>query len=265
MEDIQFFDAHSHLNDSQFDADRDAVLLKVREEKVGTIVIGTDRKMSEDAVTIANENENIFAGVALHPNDKPEEIFDEEFYAKLASEPKVVCIGECGIDYSLVTPENHEVEAKRQKILFEKHILLSVSCGKPLMIHCRDAHPDVLEILTSFKREYGDKFRGNIHFFSEGAETAKKYFDLGFTISFTGVITFARSYDEAIQYAPLDRILSETDAPYVAPVPYRGKRNEPLYVKEVVKKLAEIRGEDFEKVKEATVQNAVRTFGLTKK
>lgn len=118
----------------------------------------------------------------------------------------------------------------------------------------------MLDLLASKKREYGDKLRGNIHFFSEGPEAAKKYFDLDFTISFTGVITFAREYDETIRYAPLDLILSETDCPYVAPVPYRGKRNEPAYVVEVVKKISDIREEEFETVREQLVKNAFRVF-----
>ncbi|MBI2120264.1 MAG: TatD family hydrolase [Parcubacteria group bacterium] len=154
----------------------------------------------------------------------------------------------------------------RQSAVFESQLELAVSLDKPLMIHCRNAHADMLDILASKKKEHGEKLRGNIHFFSEGSETAKKYFDLDFTISFTGVITFARDYDETVRYAPLDLILSETDCPYVAPVPYRGKRNEPAYVIEVVKKIAAIRSscrsEDFETVREQLVKNAFRVFGI---
>lgn len=262
MEKIRFFDAHSHLNDARFDADREAVLLGMKTSGVWTLVVGTDKGMSEKAVSLAKENEHVFAAIGLHPEDNPEEIFDEEIYRGFAASPKVVAIGECGLDFSRVLEEKRREEMRRQKELFEKHIALAVSFNKPLMIHCRDAHTEMLEMLASAKREFGEKLRGNIHFFSEGQDTAKKYFDLGFTVSFTGVITFAREYDDAIRYAPLDRILSETDAPYVAPVPYRGKRNEPSYVEEVVKKMAEIRGEDLEKVRAATVANALSEFGI---
>ena len=258
-----YFDSHSHINDSRFDLDRDIVLLRMKEKECWSLVVGTDRKMSEDAVALAEVNEGIFSAIALHPADNFEEIFDEAVYKNLAKQPKVVAIGECGLDYSRVPTEKREEEAVRQIALFEKHIELAIENNLPLMIHCRDAHPDLLEILNSKKKEYGEKLRGNIHFFSEGPETAKKYFDLDFTISFTGVLTFARNYDETVKYAPLEKILSETDAPYVAPVPYRGKRNEPIYVEEVVKAIAKIRNQDFETVREAMVQNAFRAFGIT--
>ena len=122
--------------------------------------------------------------------------------------------------------------------------------------------PDLLEILRSYSATYGSKLRGNMHFFAGSWETAKKFLDLGFTLSFTGVITFARDYDEVIKNAPLDMIMAETDSPLVAPVPHRGKRNEPLYVAEVVKKIAQIRGEDLNKVKEQILENSLRVFGI---
>jgi len=263
MNEFRFFDAHSHINDSRFDSDREAVLERMKENGVGTLVVGTDRSMSEKAIALAEKSDHLFAAIGLHPTDDEEgEIYDDTLYRQFASNPKVVAIGECGLDYSRIPVENRFEEMRRQKELFEKHIILAVSSDKPLMIHCRDAHKDMLEMLDFAKREHSEKLRGNIHFFSEGPETAKKYFDLDFTISFTGVLTFARDYDEAVKYAPLEKILSETDAPYVAPAPYRGKRNEPTYVSEVVKKIAEIRGEDFETVRKAMVENALRSFGL---
>ena len=259
----KFFDSHSHVNDTRFDLDRAETLLRMKENSVWSVVVGTDKKMSEDAVVLAHKNEGIFAAIGLHPTDSDEELFDENFYKKLAKESKVVAIGECGLDYSRVPEEKREEEEKRQTALFEKHLNLAVSSNLPLMIHCRDAHPDILEILHSKKHEFGEKLRGNIHFFSESPETAKKYFDLDFTISFTGVLTFARNYDETVRYAPLEKLLSETDAPYVAPAPYRGKRNEPIYVEEVVKAIAQIRNQDFETVREAMVQNALRSFSIS--
>jgi len=182
----------------------------------------------------------------------------------LATHPKVVAIGECGLDYfrsqSSRSKSNlgeepagdgerfdlaggsltSEKERERQKQIFEAQIKLAVSEDLPLMIHCRDAHKDVLEILESYKKESGEKLRGNIHFFSGDIDTAKKYFSLGFTISFTGVITFTDDYNDVIRNSPIENILAETDAPYVAPVPHRGQRNEPVYMKEVIKKIAVI-------------------------
>lgn len=265
MNAIQYFDAHSHLNDPRFDADLGEVLFRMKEADVWSLVVGTEKKLSEHAVILAKENDTLFACVGLHPTDDREEQFDDAFYRALASDPKTVAIGECGLDYFRISEEDRKKEEGRQRDTFESQIELAVSFNKPLMIHCRNAHPDMLDILASKKREHGEKLRGNIHFFSEGPETAKKYFDLDFTISFTGVITFARDYDETVRYAPLDLILSETDCPYVAPVPYRGKRNEPLYVIEVVKKIAEIRGEGFEIVREQLVKNTLRVFGIISK
>jgi TatD DNase family protein len=259
------FDIHSHLNDAAFDSDREEVIARIREKNVFTITVGTGADMSQKACDIARNEQGFFASIAQHPSDNTKEIFDREFYIKLAKEnSKVVSIGECGLDYFRLLPENEINEKVRQKKLFEDHIDLAVSLNKPMMIHCRDAHKDILDILKDKKKEYGDSLRGDIHFFADTVETAKQYFDLDFTVSFTGVITFARNYDEVIKYAPLSRIMSETDAPYVAPIPYRGKRCEPIYVEEVVKKLAEIRGEDLEMVQKAMVDNAFRIFNLEK-
>lgn len=257
---MRYFDAHSHINDSRFDADLDDVLARMKEFGVASLVVGTEKRLSSHAVELAHANENLFACVGLHPTDVRDEKFDEAFYRTLGSDSRTLAIGECGLDYFRLNEEERKAEVQRQSVVFENQIELAASLDKPLMIHCRNAHSDMLDILFSKKKEYGDKLRGNIHFFSEGPETAKKYFDLDFTISFTGVITFARDYDETVRYAPLGLILSETDCPYVAPIPYRGKRNEPTYVTEVVKKIAEIRGEDFENVREQLVKNALRVF-----
>lgn len=261
-----YFDAHSHINDPRFDADLGEVLSRMEEAGVWSLVVGTEKNLSGRAVELAREHEGIFACVGLHPTDDPKETkdekFDDTFYRALASDPKTLAIGECGLDYFRLAEEDKAKEKTRQMGTFESQIELAASLKKPLMIHCRNAHSDMLDILASKKREHGERLRGNIHFFSEGPKTAKKYFDLDFTISFTGVITFTHDYDETVRYAPLDLILSETDCPYVAPAPYRGKRNEPLYVREVVKKIAEVRGTDFETVREQLVTNALRVFAL---
>ena len=186
------------------------------------------------------------------------------FYQKLASHPKVVAIGECGLDYFRSVPET----AEKQKEVFLAHIALANKVQKPLMCHVRsassktpsrdgNAYLDAYEIL-----KVEAKTPANMHFFAGTWEEAKKFLDIGSTLSFTGVLTFARNYDEVVKHTPLERIMAETDCPFVAPAPYRGKRNESVYVQEVYKAIAHIRGEDEEKVREILVQNAKRVFKL---
>jgi len=257
----KLFDIHSHLNFPDFDDDRENIIKKMRDEGIFTITVGVNKETSKSAKEIADINENIFASVGLHPTDKStqgglESDWDYEYYKGLARQPKVVAIGECGIDLF----RRDKSDIKRQENLFRKHVELAVEVDKPLMIHCREAHSEVVKILSSYSLIYGSKLRGNIHFFSGDWNIAQKYFALGFTISFSGVITFAREYDDVLLKSPLERIMIETDSPFVAPFPYRVKRNEPLYVKEIAKKIAEIRGISYDEVAEATTDNALRVF-----
>jgi len=208
---------------------------------------------------LAEKYENVFASIGLHPSDTLED-FNEKDYIDLVKNPKMVAIGECGLEYSPVKQGLTENEKEKQVGIFRKQIDFAVKYDKPLMIHVRDAHKEVIEILESKKEKYGEKLRGNIHFFSGDVEIAKKYIKLGFMISFTGVITFAHQYDEVIKEIPFDHIMVETDAPFVAPVPYRGKRCEPIYVKEVVKRIAEIKEMEYEEVKKKMVENATKFF-----
>lgn len=168
-------------------------------------------------------------------------------------------VGECGLDYH---HEKEEAGRKRQRDEFEKQIEFAVKYAKPLMLHVRDAHKDAIEILTSKKKEYGDQLWGNAHFFTLGPDEAKDYYTLDFTTSFPGVITFATECADTVRYAPKDMIHAETDAPYAAPVPHRGKRNEPAFVIHVVEKIAELRGEDVEEVKRQLINNAWRVLKL---
>lgn len=283
---INFFDIHTHLNDVIFNDDREAVLTRMREHGVWGIVIGTDWKSSQDAAMIASFAEDeIFASIGIHPTDVRQERFEPSLFEELAVNKRVVAVGECGLDYSRLIeapnvadlsgsavtavdlPGSAVAEKARQRELFEAQIDFAIAHSLPLMIHCRDsdktladAHKDTLALLKEKKNSAGDRLRGNIHFFSQTIEISREYFALGFTISFTGVITFSREYDEVVRVAPLDHIMAETDCPYVAPVPYRGKRNEPIFVEDVVKKIAEIRGEDYETVRKTLVQNALRLF-----
>ena len=262
---MKYFDAHSHIQFPQYDRDREAVLSAMREVGVGTIIVGTDSTHSRRAVELA-DGKTLFASVGLHPNDKPGEGYDDAYYTALAGDPRVVAIGECGLDY--YRPDDPEAEKTRQKDVFARHIELGVSLDKPLMIHARpskgtmDAYLDAYEMLRAAQESYGEKVRGNMHFYVGDIETTKKFLSIGFTFSYTAVLTFARDYDEVVRYIPLDSILTETDAPYVAPVSRRGQRNDPLAVIEVVNAIAEIRGESEEVVREAVLENVKHLFRL---
>ncbi len=283
----QYIDIHAHVNFAAYDEDREAVIERALEAGVWMINVGTQKDTSKSAVELAEKYEKgVYAIVGIHPihtdksfHDEKElgssgkelapsevegftsrgEVFDENFYRDLANHPKVVGIGECGLDYFRCTPESE----KKQRESFSAQIALANEFKKPLMLHVRNgslksAYRDALAILKSEAKVPAD-----FHFFAGSWEEAKEILDAGFFLSFTGVITFARQYDEIIKNTPLDRIMTETDCPYVSPEPFRGKRNEPMHVREVVKKIAEIKGEDFEKVRETLLQNALKFFAVT--
>ena len=203
------------------------------------------------------------------------EIFDKERYRKLAMHPKTVAIGECGLDYfrlrprtnaDLVLTDADEEIKEKQKKAFIAQIELAHEAGKPLMIHCRNALPNLIDILHT-TRYLLPTSPGIVHFFTGTKEDAQALLELGFSFTFGGVITFlprkgkeSGDYDEIVKMIPLDRLLSETDAPYVSPAAHRGKRNEPAYVVEVVKKLATLKGIAFEEMRAQTFENAQRIF-----
>ncbi len=284
----QFFDAHTHAHFAAFGDDYRAVIGRALESHVGLVNVGTQKDTSRRAVEVAHEfeSEPVYAAIGLHPihtakshHDENElgggdaakaftsrgEEFDYEYYKKLALDSKTVAIGECGLDYYHI--EGDEVEMKqRQKEAFLEQIKLSHDVGKPLMIHCRDAFSDLIEMLTA-NYKLLNTIPGIVHFFTGTKDDAKKLLDMGFSFTFGGTVTFPPKpgmpdYRALVEYLPLDRILSETDAPYVAPVPYRGKRNEPAYVIETVKKLAEIRGVSVEEMAGTTVANAAKIFKI---
>lgn len=253
---MQFFDSHCHPQLTQFDEDREATILRMQEREVGGVVVGTDLKESTDGLALAKQYDFLWAAIGLHPNDNKEEVFDVAKYEALAHDPKVVAIGECGLDYfrSGGTPE----EKAAQKERFEKQADLAQKLGKTLIIHCRNAHDDMLDILAEKKLT----IPVIIHFFTGSGELAQKYLDLGCYLSFPGPITYTDMYDESIRVAPLDRILSETDSPFAAPVPHRGKRNEPVYVEHVVAKIAAIKNLPVEDIARQILINSQKVFNL---
>lgn len=254
----KFFDIHSHLDSPEYEKDLDDVIQRMKEAETHTIVVGTDFESSVQSVNLAGRHTEIYACVGIHPVDNPSQNFEKEKFEELIKHQKVVAIGECGMDFFHA---DKDADYGRQKKLFLDQVEFALAYNKPIMVHARDAYGELLDILEPMKKEHGDRLRGNVHFFAGNIDIAKRFFNIGFTISFTGVITFTHDYDEIIKSAPLNMIMSETDSPYVTPVPYRGKRNEPSFVVEVVKKIAEIRGENEEVVKDALVNNALSMIG----
>jgi TatD DNase family protein len=270
---IKYIDIHGHINFPEYDADREEAIRRASEAGVGMITVGTDIESSKLAIELAETHDNMWATIGIHPTeiktaqvelDQDENDFQE--LRKLALHPKVVAIGECGLDYF----HCQEADIPAQIEVFEKHIAIANEAKKPLMLHVRNGKKkgDSTSIPTSTKtggNAYKDalnilkksvKVPFNFHFFAGTIEDMKKIIEAGGTVSFTGVITFTHDYDELIKTVPLECIMSETDCPYVAPVPHRGKRNEPAYVIEVVKAIARIRGKDEEGIRVALLENA---------
>ena len=266
---MNYIDIHSHIHDKAFDEDRDTVVSHMREQGFATITIGTDLVESRKAVEAAEKYENVWATVGMHPVDNRNEEFDKEAYRNLLVHPKVVGLGECGLDYFHIKEfeGNKDAEVDRQQRLFIEQIELAVECDKPLMLHGRpdegmDAYEDMLHILTNAKAKYGEKLRGNAHFFVGTVDIAQQFNELGFTVSFSGVITFAKMYEDVVRAVPLHMMHAETDSPYATPVPHRGKRNTPLYVEYIYEKIAELKGIGTEEVRAQLVENAKRVFGI---
>ncbi len=261
---VTYIDIHGHVNFPNFDADREAVIQNAERDGVAMITVGTDMNTSTSAVQLATLHENIWATVGVHPTDSKEPV-DFEALERLAGHPKVVAIGECGLDYFHSKIE----EISGQKDIFEKHIVLAQKVGKPLMLHVRNgktagstseignAYQDALKIL----KEYPN-VKANFHFFAGTLADLKDIIARGYSVSFTGVITFTSDYDELVRSAPLSQIMSETDCPFVPPAPYRGKRNEPVYVIETIKSIARIRNEAEGIVAEKLLDNAKKFFKL---
>lgn len=291
------FDCHTHVQFEAFKDDWREVIDRSLKAGVSMVNVGTQRDTSVRAVEVANlYKEGVYAAIGLHPvhttksfHDEAElgggpaakaftsrgEEFDYEFYRELAKDPKVVAIGECGLDYYRRADSlelGADSEKKRQAEVFLQHVKIAEETSKALMIHCRpskgtdDAYEDLLSLLQTTSYQ----LPAILHFYVGSIAMTKKFLDAhsassgqaGFNFEFGGVVTFTRDYDEQIKLIPLDRLLTETDAPYVSPEPYRGKRNEPAYVAEVVKKLAELKGVSYDEMAKVTDENARRIFNI---
>jgi len=280
---MSLVDTHSHLNFPQYNNDRDDVIRRTLDAGISIINVGCDYNSSCLAALLAKKYPHgLFSAVGLHPtnvlvgdagdadidSEHEKEVFDYGEYKALAlSSPKVVAIGETGLDYYWLKEGAEEI-IEAQKETFLAHINLAAELGKPVVIHVRDkngsakAHKDILKILSSYILNLKSKPRGVIHSFSGTVEQARMYRALGFKIAFNGIITFSRDYDAVVQDTPTEDILLETDCPFLTPEPHRGKRNEPLYVIEVAKKLAELKGVSYEDAVRQTTENAKTIFRL---
>lgn len=253
------FDSHCHPQFPQYDKDRDEMIKRALDKGIFMICVGTDLETSKKGIELTKKYEGMRVTIGAHPNETGE--FNMGNYENIISDDKVVAVGEVGLDYYR-TPEPEK--QKIQKERFIQFLDLATKYKKPVVIHCRDAqkgseglaHRDAIEILK------GCKLSGVAHSFTGTREEAEAYINLGFYLGFNGIVTFTDQYNELIEEAPLDKILLETDAPYLAPVPYRGQRNEPAYVVEVAKKIAELKNISLDETITQTTKNAEKLFGI---
>jgi TatD DNase family protein len=258
---MSFIDSHCHLDNPQFDPDRDAVIdraLAAGVERMVVIGTGEGPPDLEAGIRLADKHDAIYATVGVHPHDASKAT--SESYARLKEllqHPKVVALGEIGLDYHY---DHSPREVQREAFLEQMRIAGEAS--KPIVIHTREAWEDTIALLETYWRPHG--LGGIMHCFSGNADQAALCVDLGFHLSFGGILTFPKSADiqEAARRAPADRLLIETDAPYLAPVPHRGKRNEPAYVAETARKLAQLRGVSPEEIAQTTTENFRKLLGM---
>ena len=251
-----FFDTHAHYDDKAFDEDRDSLLAALPESGV-TLVIdpGCDVKSSRAAIELAGRYEHIYAAVGIHPEELGD--FTEENLreiARLVKDKRCAAIGEIGLDY--YWDDTHKAE---QKELFERQIELALELDKPVIIHDREAHGDSLETVCRY-----EGLRGVFHCFSGSAEMAKELLRRGWYLGFDGPVTYknARKAIEVLEICPMDRLLLETDSPYLSPVPMRGKRNDSRNLKYIAEKIAEVKGCTAEDIARAAYENGRRLFGI---
>ncbi|MBQ6442319.1 MAG: TatD family hydrolase [Lachnospiraceae bacterium] len=255
------FDSHAHYDDNRFDADRETLLSGFPVHRIGAVVnVCADADSLQTTPALAEKYEWIYAAVGIHPSeigDLDESVLD--LIRQLAGKEKTVAIGEIGLDYYW---EKDEKVRESQRFWFERQLSLAKETGLPVIIHSREAAKDTFEIM---RKAAADRIPGVIHCYSYSAEQAADYVRMGYCIGIGGVVTFSngRKLRETVEAVPLDRILLETDAPYLAPEPHRGERNSSLLLPAVVQTIAEIKGLSPREVEEVTWQNACALFGLT--
>lgn len=256
-EPIALIDSHVHLDFDKFDSDRSEVIARAHSADVQTMItIGCRLDSCKKAIAIAEQNPSVFATVGVHPHQAAE-TDDEEMAAieDLLNHPKVVGLGETGLDYFYMnSPQETQLK------VFRQHIKLSQKTDMPLIIHTRDAEEDTIRLL---QEEYnGTPYKGVIHCFTGSLHLAQECMDLGFYISISGIATFVKSLQKVIKQLPLERLLVETDAPYLAPAPHRGERNEPAYVRHTAQKLADLFDLPLSEFAQHTTSNTKTLFNL---
>ena len=248
------FDTHAHYDDKAFDSDRDELLENLFSDSVAYIVNqGTDLELSEYGIRLAERYENMYCAVGIHPENITETSLDDiQKIKRMASHSKVVAIGEIGLDYYWDIPR------EPQKLIFEKQLELANELDMPVNVHDREAHGDTLELIKKYKP------KGILHCFSGSVEMAEEVVKLGMYIGMGGVVTFknSRKAVEVVKVIPLERLVLETDCPYLAPVPFRGKRNDSSMIQYVAEKIAEIKNISAEEVLEETLHNAKRVYSI---
>lgn len=254
------YESHAHFDDKAFDADRDALLGSLADAGIGRVInVSSDRPSVASTLALAEKWPFVYAAVGIHPSElegltEP----DYDWLKERLSHPKAVAVGEIGLDYHW---EKEEAARDRQKEWFARQLALAQELKKPVIIHSRDAAKDTWDVLAANRR---GGLRGVMHCFSYTKETAGDYLKWDFYFGIGGVVTFqnAKKLKEAVAYIPLERILLETDCPYLAPVPHRGTRNSSLYLPYVVRAIAQIKGVGTEEVERVTWQNAQELFGV---
>lgn len=251
----EFFDVHAHVCFTAFEEDADEVIQRTLQGNTWMINVGTQLPTSKRAMDFAKKyGRGVYAAVGLHPTHVEKHPFEKAEYLALAQEQSVVAIGEVGLDYFRMEKDTKPLQEK----ILRDFLDIAAETNKPLIIHCRDAYEDLYNIL----KEYKNKVRGLIHCFVGNYEISKKFLELGFTISFTGIITFSKDEGllRAAREVPLEKFTVETDCPYLTPVPHRGKRNEPLYVRHVAEKIAELKNVSLQDIAQNATQNSLHLF-----
>lgn len=262
-------DTHCHLAFKAFnDSWRDAIK-RARDKDITMIAVGAARETSEKSITIARESDGVFASVGLHPTHAEDEVFNYEWYAEQADNPKVVALGETGIDHYHLDEARRDVILQKQEDLLRQHLTLAQEKDLPVILHSRDGKHEqggeAYEHLYRIISEFGYT-RCVLHCYGGDWGHAQKFLDLGCMLSFTGIVTYKNAGEalrEVVKNIPADRFMVETDSPYLAPEPFRGKENEPAFVEHVARAIAEIRGVDYDEVAQQTTENARRFFRIS--
>ncbi len=265
---MQYIDAHSHLNFTHFDHDQQKVVSEMKDKGIGGINVGIDKQTSKESIALADNHEHIWASVGCHPTEATDD-FSVEPYRELIENPKqVVAVGECGLDYSRSEYRSDE-QKQLQEEAFTAQIKLAAQTDLPLILHIRpqensmDAYERGLDILAHFQNKLDADLTGTAHFFVGDKEIASRFLELGFYVSFTGPLTYDQRLQDVCTYIPADRLLAETDSPFAAPEPHRGKRNSPLYVPLIAEQIAACRDTDEKKMRAQLLANTQQAFGLT--